>query len=73
MRWISGDHQSLVGGRAHSHVLDSTVPSKSARWTVLSTAVAAAVWPDQGTPWAIFVLKKALFSADGSEYVRQRG
>ena len=73
MRWISSDHQSRVGDRTHSHVPDSTVPSRSARWIALSTAVAAALWPDQGTPWVIFVLEKVLYSVDVSEYVRQRG
>ena len=36
-------------------------------------AVGSATWLDQGRPWAVFTVEEAVYNADVSEYIRQRG
>jgi hypothetical protein len=37
------------------------------------SAVGSAMWLDQGSPWAFFMLEKTAYNVDVSEYIRTRG
>lgn len=37
------------------------------------SAVGAAIWLDQGRPWAVFTLEDVAYNVDMSTYIRLRG
>lgn len=47
-------------------------PGPTIAGTPLS-AVGAAIWLDQGRPWAVFTLEDVVYNVDVSTYIRQRG
>jgi hypothetical protein len=48
------------------------LPGERIEGTELSAA-GAAIWLDQGKPWAVFTLEDVAYNVDVSEYIRQRG
>jgi hypothetical protein len=40
---------------------------------VLMGAVGAAIWMDDGKPWAVFTLERVVYNADVNEYVQAKG
>lgn len=49
-----------------------SMPGPTIAGTPLS-AVGAAIWLDQGRPWAVFTLEDVVHNVDVSTYIRQRG
>jgi len=61
-----------------------TDPDKLTRWILkpegwrrfhgmLIPSPAAAIWEDEGTPWAVFTLEDVVYNVDVREYLRARG
>ena len=54
--------------------LASTVPGPTVRaGGATLDATGAAIWLDQGKPWATFVVEEIVYNADVSAYLRARG
>jgi hypothetical protein len=52
--------------------ITQSLPGSTIEGTVLS-AEGAAIWLDQGKPWAVFRLEEVVYNVDVSEYIYQRG
>ncbi len=39
----------------------------------LTNTIGAAIWMDDGKPWAVFTVEDIVFNVDVKEYIRQKG